>query len=126
MEAAIVLKFAAECASAARAAAPLLARVRDRLLSGIEKDMLRAAAANEGELYVLTAEQIPKAVIRAGGKHFGNPEDARSCVEATEAFEKLCRAGYVAREEGNLFRLTSDGFKRADSLGIDIEHEELP
>lgn len=126
MDAAIVMKFVAECASAARAAAPLLERVRNRVLSPIEKDMLRTAAANEGGIYVLTADSIPKAVIHAGGRHFGIPEDARSCVAATEAFEKLCRAGFVAHEDGDLFRLTSDGFRRADKLGIDVEHEELP
>jgi hypothetical protein len=83
-------------------------------LSGEEVDIL-VAVAQSGEIILLSSEQTGKWVRANGNDYYedGDPAYARSYVDALKS---LCRRRLAEHDEGNLFMLTTAGFKLARLL----------
>ncbi len=87
---------------------------KDRL-SDDERQVLKECAGS-GELLLMKAD-ICGSWLRAGKRDFIVETDPAVQATFLEAFERLCRRGYVRHEGGMLFRLTGTGFKVARELG---------
>jgi hypothetical protein len=85
-----------------------------RKLSDAEKELL-VTTAEDGEFYIMQVEEAP-VWVRAGGKDFMDADDPAIAAKYTEAFKSLCKRSYIEPDHGNLFRLTSEGFKKARKL----------
>ncbi len=89
---------------------------KKRKFSEPEKQLL-IAAAQKGEFYVLSADGVPD-WIRIERKSFPSDigSDPADSAKYHDAFEGLCKRGFIRHEGGILFRLTSLGFKTARKL----------
>jgi hypothetical protein len=87
---------------------------KKRKLSEAEKELL-IAAAEDGEFHVMHVEEAPT-WIRAGRKDFMDAGDPAIAAKYLDAFESLCRRGYIEHDRGELFRLTHLGFEKARQL----------
>ena len=103
------------CKEALGLGARALRKLRDAKLSPQERELLLAAAST-GTFHIITAEQIPGAVVRAGRRSFPAEISPDSCATYVAAFKSLCQRGYVDHDEGILFNLTAAGFDRAKAL----------
>ena len=102
----------AACEKAVGLGQAALTKLRAARLS-VDEEQLLSAGVGTGEFHLLTSEQIPGAIVRAGGEEFPKEPDPRNCARYVKAFEGLCERGYVRHEEGRLFRLTNAGYERA-------------
>lgn len=84
---------------------------RNHPLSAEEVELLIASAA-DGELFVHSAEQLGNWVC-AGTTHYSVQSDPAYARLFLDALKELVRRGLAARDEGNLFSLTSQGFRIA-------------
>ena len=90
-------------------------------LNAEERELL-IAATKDGELYRTVLNEGKW--IKAGGQAFpATQNDPAITASYFEAQQKLIQRGYVVHETGDLFMLTSSGFKKAREL-IDKEKEE--
>jgi len=96
---------------------------KKRKLSEAEKELLIAAVkdgvatAKYGEFYVMHLNEGD--FIRAGNKNFPDDESKDPVYDFEryfEAFEGLCKRGYIRYDSGSLFRLTSIGLEKAREL----------
>lgn len=71
--------------------------------------------ADSGEIILLSAEQLGK-WVRAGTDDFVDEADPAYAMKYIEALESLIRRKLARYDEGNLFTLTSEGFKVARIL----------
>jgi hypothetical protein len=83
-------------------------------LSEPEKEVL-IECAQDGELCILTVDAFGS-WLRASKKDFFDRTDPAIQARYLEAFESLCKRGYVRHEAGFLFRLTGTGFEMARKL----------
>jgi hypothetical protein len=61
--------------------------------------------------------------LRASNKDYFDQNDRAIQAIYLEAFEGLCKRGYVRQESGDLFRLTGSGFAKARDLASDDQPE---
>lgn len=80
-----------------------------------EKELL-VAASNIGEFYILSADQISDAWVKAGSKHFLDEKDPAYTATYFKAFISLCERGYIIHDHNKLFILNDSGFKKAREL----------
>ena len=94
-----------------------LEEYKKRKFSETEKELL-IAAVKDGEFHVMHVDEVPD-WIRVGGKDFGFvPPDGDPAIAEKyhDAFESLCKRGYIRYDVGILFRLTYKGFGKACQL----------
>ena len=111
-----IIALAALCKLAIEGGDKVLEEYKKRKLSDTEKELL-IAASQLGEFHILSVNEAPD-WIRAGGKNFpddiiGDPAIAE---KYHDAFESLCKRGYIRHDDGILFRLTYAGFEKAHQL----------
>lgn len=80
--------------------------------STTEKEILRSAAQT-GEFHLLETDQLAYPIIKAGGVQMGDEDDPASLALYYEAFDQLCKNGYINYAGGTHFRLTAGGFVKA-------------
>ncbi|MBA7599084.1 hypothetical protein ES703_06111 [subsurface metagenome] len=111
-----IIALASLCKLAIEGGTKVLEEYKKRKLSEAEKELL-IAAAQLGEFQIMSADEVPD-WIRVGRKNF--PEDIAGDPAIAEkyhdAFESLCKRGYIRHDVGILFRLTSKGFEKAREL----------
>jgi hypothetical protein len=111
-----IIALVAICKLAIEGGNKVLEEYKKRKLSEAEKELL-IAAAQLGEFHILSADEVPN-WIRVGRKNF--PDDIAGDPAIAEkyhnAFESLCKRGYIRHDDGILFRLTDAGFKKARQL----------
>ena len=116
-----IAALASICKLAIEGGNRVLEEYKKRKLSEAEKELL-IAAAQLGEFHIMSANEIPD-WIRVGRKNF--PEDISGDPAITEkyheAFESLCKRGYIRHDVGILFRLTSKGFEKARQIAKNQE-----
>jgi hypothetical protein len=83
--------------------------------------MLRRARDTKADITVITGiQQLAGDLIKIDGMSFGEPDDPRGSMAATEALEKLISTHYLKLEgrgrDVSSYRLTTAGWKRAESL----------
>jgi len=83
--------------------------------SEIQKELLRSAARS-GEFHILKIDQLAYPIVRAGGIDMGDESDPASLAKYYEAFNQLCKNGYIEHTDGALFRLSAGGFEKARSI----------
>jgi hypothetical protein len=103
------------CATALKAGAEMLAKVRAARLSPEAQDLL-AGASETGEFHALDIDQSQYLLISAGGMNFADPNDPQQCARYQQAFKSLCERGYIEHQSGTLFTLTPAGFQAARKL----------
>ena len=81
----------------------------------IQKELLKASAYS-GEFYVFQLDQLVYPVIRAGNIDMGDQNSSASMAKYYEAFNSLREIGYIEQVEGNFFRLTPFGLKKARKM----------
>ena len=83
------------------------------------EEILKAAAAGDGNIMYLRTMGRPGVVMQAGGKNF-IPDDAdhRTVASWIGGLEDLERDGYIrgTGAKGELFEITREGYIAADSL----------
>lgn len=87
---------------------------KKKKLSEFEKELLINAADN-GEIYILSADGVPN-WVRIERKNFCDVNDHAFTMKYLDAFKNLCERGYIYHDTGILFRLTSAGFEVARKL----------
>ena len=101
------------CKLAIESGNKVLEEHKKKKLSEAEEELLNEAA-QLGEFFILSANEVPD-WIRIGRKNF--PDDIAGDPAIAEkyhnAFESLCKRGYIRHDDGILFRLTDAGFKKA-------------
>ena len=80
-----------------------------------EEEEILVAAADRGEVVVLSSEQTGKWVA-AGSFDFLNEADPEANARYLEAFESLLGRHFLRHDEGNLYVLTPNGFEIAREL----------
>jgi len=88
---------------------------KKKMLSETEVELLRAAA-QDGQFHLMSVNEIPGSWVRVGrNTNFlgSEPYDPAYAAKYIEAFECLCRRGYIRHEAGKLFMLTDSGFQKA-------------
>lgn len=96
----------------------------DQSLSGEEIDIL-IAAADSGEICVVSADQVGR-WVRAGGNDYLDPLDPAYARAYVDALRSLCKRSLAEFDEGCLYTLTTAGFRVARSLkeaGVDGRFE---
>jgi len=111
-----IVTLASICKLAIEGGNKLLEEFKKRKLSEAEKELL-VAAAKDGEFHIMQVNEAPD-WIRAGGKYFPNDitGDLAIAEKYHDAFESLCKRGYIRHDDGILFRLTHAGFEKARQL----------
>lgn len=84
-------------------------------LSDLEEEILLLTDENQGEMYLLTVDEIGD-WLRVGKKDFQENENPAVRVEAIEAFERLQSLRLVRHESGSLYTLTGEGFRVAKEI----------
>jgi len=84
-----------------------------------EETKLLFAAAERGEFFIHSSEQLGKWVM-VGATHFVNENDPAFAVTYLDAFRSLVAKGLVRHYGGNLHMLTDRGFKVARDLNASI------
>jgi len=111
-----ILGLATLCKLAIEGGNKALEAYKKTRLSKFEKELLTAAAAN-GKFFIVHIDEHP-GWIKIGRENF--PDDVTGDPAITEAyleaFESLCKRGYIRPDAGQLFRLTSKGFEKARKL----------
>lgn len=111
-----IVSLASICKLALDGGNKILEIYKNTKISETEKELL-VEAAQLGEFYILSMDEVPS-WIRVGKKDF--PSDIEGDPAITEkyhdAFESLCKRGYIRHDDGILFRLTSKGFEKARQL----------
>ncbi len=111
-----IIVLAEICKLAIEGRNKVLEEYKKRKLSEAEKELL-IAAAEDGKFLIIRVNEAPDS-IRVGGKHF--PDDITGDPAIAEkyhdAFESLCKRGYIRHDDGILFRLTYRGFEKARQL----------
>jgi len=77
-----------------------------------EKTLLQAA--QDGKFTVCDFSDL--AIVWAGGRQWGSPDDPEEVSRYLDAFERLCRRGLVRHIGKNHFLLTEAGFQIAKQL----------
>ena len=111
-----IIALAEICKLAVEGGNKVLEEYKKRKLSKAEKELL-VATAKDGKFLIIRVNEAPDS-IRAGGKDF--PDDITGDPAIAEkyhdAFESLCKHGYIRHDDGILFRLTYRGFEKARRL----------
>ena len=81
-------------------------------LSKEEKEILKEAT---GEIYKLSADQTG-AFVRAGNRNFYFEDNIEKTIIYNEGLDRLIRKGLVVHEFGQLFKLTSKGYRVSKKL----------
>ena len=84
------------------------------VLSDAEREIL-LECAQDGELHILKVDAFGS-WLRAGKKDFFTQTDPAVQALYLDAFESLCRRGFIRRESGTFYRLTGIGFKEARQI----------
>ncbi len=81
-----------------------------------EENKLLVADPLKGEIHLLILNEGN--FIRVGSSNFPDDKsnDPADFEKYLEAFESLCKRGYIRHDSGALFRLTDTGFKKARQL----------
>lgn len=95
-----------------------LQQTKDEQLSKSEQEIL-VATEQEGNLWIFKADAFGS-WVRSGKKDFFDKDDRAVQALYLEAFELLCRRGYIRREGGLLYRLTGTGFDVARRLAKNL------
>jgi hypothetical protein len=77
----------------------------------------------DGEMHLLKTDMFGT-WLRASKKDFFDKDDRAIQAIYLEAFESLCKRGYVRQEGGSLFRLTGTGFSKARELSKEAFQKE--
>jgi hypothetical protein len=109
-----IVALAALCELAIKGGNKALEEYKKRKLSNAEKELL-IAAEEDGKFHIMRVGELPP-WIRAGGEEFMDVDDPAIAAKYVDAFESLCKRGYIRRERGELFRLTHQGFEKARKL----------
>jgi len=104
------------CKEASVSGNKTLRMLRKTKLGKEEKELLMAASRGIGAFYFCSMDPIPGAWIRAGSRQFLDKQDHASNAKYLEAFQSLCKRGYIEHRSGRLFVLTVSGYERAARL----------
>ena len=83
-------------------------------LSDEEQELLIEAGRRGGQLALLSAGQLPGAIVGIGGVKF-NSDPARA-ARYRDALHSLVRRGYVEHRGGIAYTLTGAGYTKAREL----------
>ena len=113
------------CKLAIESGNKVLEEHKKKKLSEAEEELLNEAA-QLGEFLILSVNEAPDR-IRIGRKDF--PDDIAGDPAIFEkyhnAFESLCKRGYIRPDDGILFRLTDAGFKKARQLAHKTDKKKV-
>jgi len=107
----IVASLISLCTLAVSGGAKALKEIQKRTFSEPERELM-ITAAQSGEFYIMSVEEIPN-WVRIGGKDFYDIHAPAISAKYLSAFKSLCERGYIEHVNGILFRLTSTGFEKA-------------
>jgi hypothetical protein len=111
-----IAALAALCELAIKGGNKALEEYKKRKYSNTEKELL-IAAAKDGKFHVLRLNEGD--FIKVGNKNFPDDESRDLVYDFEryyEAFESLCKRGFIRYEGGELFILTRSGFDKARQL----------
>lgn len=110
-----IMEYATLAKTILTGGAKLWKEYRARAFTEYERALL-VAAADSGDFYLLTAQQLPAPIVRAGAATFSDNNDPAVAAHFRDAFKSLIRRGYIEHDAGQHFTLTGEGFDKARSL----------
>lgn len=113
-----IMSIIALCNSAI-ATGRTVARLSEAMLNKRQKDLL-IAASHDGIFQVVYGDRYGKYVF-TNSKVFASSDDPAETAHNLDAFIKLCAEGLVEHQDGEMFRLTGQGFDIARKLARSIQ-----
>ncbi len=119
-----IIALASLCKLAIDGGNKVLEEYKKRKFSCEEKKLL-VAAPPKGEIQLITLNEGN--FIRVGNKNFPDDKSKDPVYDFEryfEAFESLCKRGYIRPVENYLFTLTREGFEKARQLARETDKKK--
>lgn len=103
-----------ELCNVALATGKTIKTISESVLTQRERELLRSAS--EDGIFQLACNDIDGKFVFTSKREFTNSQDSAETAHWLDSFVRLCERGLVEHQQGEVFRLTGQGFDIARKL----------